>query len=527
MKKINPIYFPLLLGLCLALGIFAGAYLNFETPLDSPNTTNKKKEKLGRLIDYIDYEYVDAVNTDSIVDVTVNSILANLDPHSTYIPQSEYAEVSENMKGDFVGIGINFYRINDTITVIRPLDDSPSAKAGIKAGDRILYADNQALFSAQLSNDSLSKILKGKVNSSVLLKVQRKGSDSLLEIEVERDHIPIKSIDAAYMLGPQLGYIKINRFAENTFIEYQEASQKLIDLGAKNMVLDLRDNGGGFLKPAIQIADDFLKEDQLILFTKNKRDEVVKTMASDVGNFESAQVYVLINEHTASASEVIAGALQDHDIGTIIGRRSYGKGLVQREMELGDGSAVRLTVARYYTPTGRSIQKPYGDNNENYHLEYLNRYENGELKHKDSIQVNDSLRYTTPNGKVVYGGGGITPDVFIPKDTHVTKEKLTYMLRGGIMDRFVFNKLEKDRSAFTDLSKEEFIQSYELDEEWVREFISYLHQFNFDYRFGRYQELLKLYLKASMGEQLFNTQVKEQIINSQDPYIKRVERLAF
>jgi len=287
-------------------------------------------------------------------------------------------------------------------------------------------------------------------------------------------------------------------------------------------VLDLRDNGGGYIEQAIQIADEFLKKDKLILFTKNKNNSVKETFSTNDGKFENSKVYVLINENTASASEVIAGALQDNDVGTIIGRRSFGKGLVQREMDLGDGSAVRLTVARYYTPTGRSIQRPYVNGNRDYYNDYEKRYRNGELENRDSIHVNDSLKFTTPKGKIVYGGGGIIPDIFIPKDIDFNFESLKYMLRSGVMDRFIFSELEKDRLYYKSLSLEEFTENFKIADVMVEDYVAYLRSFNFDYKTGKYKVLLKRYLKATIAQQLFGSNAMEKIINQEDPMVKKV-----
>jgi len=516
-------YLPLIIGAACAFGVFIGASLDFSDSSEGLFTANAKKEKLNRLIDYIDYEYVDNVNTDSIVDVTVNSILEDLDPHSTYIPKQKYDALAENMKGDFVGIGISFYTLNDTIAVIKPLANGPSEKAGIKAGDRILYADGIELAQKTINTDSLSSLLKGKINTTVNLKIKRNGSEKLLDFKVKRGTIPIKSVDAAYMLNKKLGYIKVNRFAESTYKEFETAIESLIDQGAKELALDLRDNGGGYLDQAVKIADEFLSDKKLIVFTKNKSGEIKKTFATKKGRFENSKVFVLINENSASASEIVAGALQDNDVGTIVGRRSYGKGLVQREMNLGDGSAVRLTVARYYTPTGRSIQKPYDHgNNKEYFEEYLSRYSNGELQSRDSISVNDSLRYETPGGKVVYGGGGIIPDVFVAKDTDYEKESLNYMLKGGVMDRFIFNILEKDRNYFNNITQEEFNESELVTDETLQNYIDYLKEFNFDFRTKNYRYLLKKYLRATMAEQLFGTNAAQRIIGEDDKMIQKL-----
>ncbi|HNU59590.1 MAG TPA: S41 family peptidase, partial [Aquaticitalea sp.] len=332
-------YIPLIVGIAIAMGVFIGSKLNFKDTSDRLFTSNSKKDKLNRLIDYIDYEYVDHVNTDSIVDVTVNGILDNLDPHSTYIPKNALQRITENMKGDFVGIGVSFYTYHDTITVIRPVEGGPSAKAGIKGGDRIIMVDGDAVFGRSWSNDAIMAKLKGEKGTKVNLKVYRKATGELLDFSVKRSDIPIKSVDAAYMLTPELGYIKINRFAESTYKEFKTALDRLQEKGATKLALDLRDNPGGFLGIAEQIVDEFLEADKLILFTKNKSGKIEKSYATHRGDFEEGDVFVLINENSASASEIIAGALQDNDRGTIVGRRSYGKGLVQREMALGDGSA--------------------------------------------------------------------------------------------------------------------------------------------------------------------------------------------
>lgn len=532
MKAPTKKYFPLLLGLACALGVLLGAKLDFSDYSGGLLSSNAKKEKLSRLIDYIEYEYVDAVNTDSIVDVTVNGILKNLDPHSVYIPEEEYALLSESMKGDFVGIGVSFYNVNDTIAVIQALEGGPSERVGIQGGDRILYANGTPLFNQNISNDSLTHHLKGEENSKVVLKILRKGESQLLEFNVRRGKVPLKSVDAAYMLSDKLGYIKINRFAESTYKEFRESLKQLKKQGATELALDLRDNPGGYLSEATSIADEFLSEDKLILMTKNKSGAVDKTFATDDGVFEKGKVYVLLNENSASASEIVAGALQDNDQGTIIGRRSYGKGLVQREMALGDGSAVRLTIARYYTPTGRSIQKPYDQGNKVYFNDYVNRYKHGELVSADSIEVDDSLKYTTPGGKTVYGGGGIIPDVFIPKDTNLEKETLTLLLRRGFFDRFIFDILENNRNYYQSLDFES-LKQLPLEDKIVRELEAYAlnskrvypHQ-GFRLEIENYVPILKQYLKATMARQLFGTNEFEQIINDGDPAIEKLLTLS-
>lgn len=527
MKGKNKIYTPLLLSIACAAGLILGARLDFDSS-DELFSANPKKQKLNRLIDYIDYEYVDDVNTDSIVDVTVNKILENLDPHSVYIPKGEYERVTENMKGDFVGIGVSFYKVQDTIVVIKALEGGPSEKIGIRGGDRILYANGEKLFNREISDDSITTQLKGKANTKVTLKVLRKGIQDLLTFKLKRGKVPLKSVDASYMLTEDLGYIKIDRFSETTYEEFSQSIKDLKKQGAKQIALDLRSNPGGYLSEAINIADEFIKDDKLILFTKNKSGAIEETYAQREGEFENGKVFVLINENSASASEVVAGALQDNDVGTIVGRRSYGKGLVQREMELGDGSAVRLTIARYYTPTGRSIQKPYDNGNESYFNDYMRRYKNGELNNQDSIEVNDSLKYKTPGGRIVYGGGGIIPDIFVPKDTDSEKEKLTFLLRGGYMSRFVFDILEENREYYNAIPKKDFREEIVITEKMIRDFDDYLRKANLgvEKTSEERKPLLKKYLKAEIAQQLFGSNVFERYLNEDDRIIRKVIELS-
>jgi carboxyl-terminal processing protease len=370
--KFNSKYLPIVIGATFALGTVLGSRMN--APVDDQLLAkNYSKTKLNKLIDFINNEYVDSINTDSIVNLTVDNILSKLDPHSVYIPPTEQAEVAESMKGDFVGIGINFYMYKDSVAIIKPIENGPSAKAGIKSGDRILFAGKTKLFGRSLPSDSLFSKLKGKQGSEIELTVFRKSEQKKLKFKVKRDIIPIKSVDASIMLGNNTGYIKINRFAETTFDEFKTGLARLKQNGIESLVIDLRDNGGGYMEEAIAVADEFLKDKQLIVFTKNKNGTTEKTYATKAGSFETGKVYILINENSASASEILAGALQDNDRGIIVGRRSFGKGLVQREMDFNDGSAVRLTVARYYTPTGRSIQKPYKKGNEENQVSFMQK----------------------------------------------------------------------------------------------------------------------------------------------------------
>ena len=524
MKKKYRYLGPFIIAAVLALGIFVGGKLHFNDTPEKLFTTNSKKDKLNRLIDYIDYEYVDEIDTDSIVDVTVNNILEKLDPHSVYIPKREMEKVTENMKGDFVGIGINFYPYNDTIAVIRTIENGPSFLKGIKPGDRILKANNDTLYGKSYINDSVVQKLKGRKGSRVKLTVYRKSEDRIFTVNVKRDVVPIKSVTAFYMLTEDMGYIKINRFAESTFKEFKAALKELREQGAKKLTLDLRDNPGGYLGIAEQMADEFLEDGKLILFTKNKKGKVDKVYATDEGSFEDKPVYVLINERSASASEIIAGALQDNDIGTIVGRRSFGKGLVQREMELGDGSAVRLTVSRYYTPTGRSIQKSYNKGNRDYYKKFTERYHNGEMVSVDSIKVADSLKFMTPAGKIVYGGGGIIPDIFVPIGTN-EEEAIASMDSLDFISFFIFQHLEEDRTRYSEFSRAEFVSDFKVDDILFEKFVDYCVQRKLNMDFYDYEDSIKLYLKATIAEQLFSPNLYAKIKSSADPMLKQVLEL--
>src|SRR5699024_3820127 len=328
-----------------------GSFLNFSSAKEELLAPNSNKKKLERLIDYINYDYVDQINTDSIVDITIANILKDLDPHSTYIPKSSVQEAKEELEGDFIGVGIQFFKVKDSIAVIRTIEGGLSEKAGIEAGDRIVYIEKTPLFGKDLRTESLRENLLKTKDSLVNFKVKRKGEKELLDFKSAKNHIPLKSLDAAFLLTENLGYVKLNRFSKTTSAEFEKAVTEIKKQGGKDLVLDLRNNSGGYLKEAIKIADEFLEDEKLIVFTKDNQGKIKKTYATTKGNLEDAKVYVLIDQNSASASEVVAGALQDNDAATIIGRRSFGKGLVQREMDLGDGSVVRLTVARYYTPT--------------------------------------------------------------------------------------------------------------------------------------------------------------------------------
>lgn len=519
--KINSKYFAILIFAVLAFGILLGGWLNFPDQ-HTYLIKNNAKNKLGKIIDFIDHEYVDSLSTDSIIDKTIVNLLDQLDPHSVYIPPNRQAEFVENMKGDFVGIGVNFYMLNDSVAVVKTLENGPSAKAGIKPGDRILYADKVKLFGRKLPSDSLFSKFKGEAGSELTLTVYRKSEHKQLKFKIKRDVIPIKSVDAAILFNKYTAYIKINRFAEKTYTEFIKALTALKAKGAKSLVIDLRNNGGGYLDQAIYIADELLKDRQLIVFTKSKKGATKETFATKKGIFETGKVILLINENTASASEILAGAIQDNDRGTIVGRRSYGKGLVQREMDFEDGSAVRLTIARYYTPTGRSIQKTYSTGNADYYKETNSRFNNGELYFKDSIKAPNSSGYKTPNGRLVYGGGGIIPDIFVPVELEHGNGNSVNLLELGVLSHFVFEQLDKDRSTFDGLTFDQSMDKINGTDLYFNLFQKYILKYRMDLNIKKNKAIVKRYLAAEFAGQLFNESKYYEVLLQNDAMMKAV-----
>lgn len=510
----------MLFAAALAVGFLIGGYLNFSSPKGF--TTNSNRSKLNKLMELIENEYVDNVNADSIVDLTVNGILEKLDPHSVYIAKNEMEQVTQSMKGDFVGIGVNFYMYKDSVAIIKPIANGPSEKAGLKAGDRILFADNAKLYGRKLPSDSLFSKLKGEEGSKVNLTVYRSSEKRKFKVNVTRGVVPIKSVDIAAMLDKKTGYIKVNRFAETTYDEFHEGLMDLKKQGMTELIVDLRENGGGYMEIAAKIVDEFLKNNELIVKVKNKKGNIDKTLATEKGNFENGKLFVLINENSASASEILAGAIQDNDRGTIVGRRSFGKGLVQKEMPLGDGSAVRLTVARYYTPSGRSIQKPYDHGTDDYFSDFEKRFMSGELFAADSIKVADSLKFKTKKGRIVYGGGGIIPDIFVPIEGGHGDEALTMLMQSGIASYFVFEQLDKERQSFASLSFAQVMDRLNKTDVYFNNFRSYIATSGLILNLEGSKERVKRYLAAEFARQLFDDNKYYQLVLKEDPMVKRV-----
>lgn len=411
------ILLPLLLAIAVACGILIGKYLPGKDNSQQHSNIRSRNDKLNSILNIIESNYVDSVNRNDLVETAIPAILKKLDPHSVYIPAKDLARANEPLQGNFEGIGISFNMLTDTILVISTIPGGPSEKLGLLPGDKIIYVNDSLVAGKNIGDQRVMGMLKGPRGTVVKIKILRSGQKELIPFEITRDKIPIYSVDVDYMVNDNTGYIRINAFAMTTFDEFMRGLRELKDKGMTSLILDLRGNSGGIMEAAIQISDQFLKEGQLIVYTKGRAQPRNEARATGNGEFETGNLVVLIDEWSASASEILAGAIQDNDRGTIIGRRSFGKGLVQEPIPFADGSGMRLTIARYYTPTGRSIQKPYNKGFEKYYDDMNQRYIHGEFEVSNSIHFSDSLKFTTPGGRVVYGGGGIMPDKFVPVDT--------------------------------------------------------------------------------------------------------------
>lgn len=515
----NKTVYPFFFAIAIVVGIIIGSKFNFDQPSFSFISKGSQDAKIKRLLGYIKNSYVDEVDTDSLLDITITQMLMNLDPHSVYISKKEMQQNMESMKGNFVGIGVQFMMYQDTVTVIKAIHGGPSEKIGIRAGDRILTANNDTLYGKNLDSDLIMSKLKGTQNSSVEVLIYRKATKEKLKFSIERGSVDIKSVPVGYMLTHDMGYIKIDRFALTTYHEFKNELTQLQKKGMKALVLDVRGNPGGFMDMAIGIIDELLPDKKLIVYTKSKSGNIEKSFSTKKGSFENGETYVLIDENSASASEIIAGALQDNDRGTIVGRRSFGKGLVQEEMSLGDGSSVRLTTARYYTPTGRSIQKPYiAKSNGDYFHDFEDRISNGELVSKDSIKVVDSLKFKTPKGKIVYGGGGIIPDVFVPIDT--TSFISNYYFQG--LNDFAFEYVDKNRVKLNKLTLDQFMKTFDTDHKVLNDYLKGMSQFHVKERHRKY---IKLYLNAVIARYLYDDIGFYSVINQEDLMLKKVKLL--
>jgi len=454
---------PLVLCLGLAGGLLIG--MNLKGGGIGANT-GSDYQKMKEVFGLIENEYVDKAKSHELVEEAIEHILARLDPHSIYIPASDKTEANEDLQGNYEGIGIEFNIFHDTLTVVFPLSGGPSEAVGLKSGDKIIKVGDKNIAGIGLKNSDVFKLLKGPKGSEVKIEALR-GTKPPLSFTIIRDKIPQFSIDASYMISPEIGYIKVIRFSQTTYEEFKEALDKLKKAGMKKLVLDLQGNPGGYMNEATAMADEFLSEGKKIVYTDGQDERFNQDdNATEAGDFETGDLIVLVNEGSASASEILAGALQDNDRALIVGRRSFGKGLVQRPFDLSDGSELRLTISRYYTPSGRSIQKPYGEG-ENYSKEIAMRYTKGEFFHSDSIKFNDSLRYKTTSGRSVYGGGGIMPDYFVPLDTTMSSSYLNALYLSNSIFEYTFQYAERNKSNLEKMDLQDFIQNFMVTDEML------------------------------------------------------------
>lgn len=435
------IWLPLILAVTFAAGLSLGWFMN------RPEELTPGEKKLRELFAIISEDYVDPVDLDSLIERSIPGILANLDPHSAYISLADKA-MPDELDGSFSGIGIQFQLFNDTVCVVEAMSGGPAEKVGIMAGDRIVSVDGKNIASINISNEDVFKLLRGKKNTKVTLGIKRPGSPKVVNFTVKRGDIPVTSIDAAYMVSPTVGYVKINKFARNTYAEFLQSMTSLTNRGARDFIIDLRGNTGGYMEPAIMMVNEFLPARCKIVSTKGRHPQDNSVVISDgSGSFRNARVAVLTDENTASASEIFSGAIQDNDRGLIIGRRSFGKGLVQRPIQLKDGSEIRLTVQRYYTPSGRSIQKDYTPGrNDQYEYEIFERYRNGEMQSADSVKFDKKLLFKTATGRQVYGGGGIMPDIFMPNDTTAYTGYFVSAFNQGLFQKFAYEYCDLNRA---------------------------------------------------------------------------------
>lgn len=456
-KKIL-IWTPVFLACTLIIGIMLGINLQSRRQLSFLSKQSGNGNKIGVIMNLIESNYVDSVDSKKIIESAIPDILKQLDPHTIYIPAKEMQGVSEEMSGNFSGIGVQFSIQNDTIMVIDVVSGGPSQKLGIKAGDRIVTVNDTVMASKKITNDDVLKKLRGKKGTKVKVGIGRKGFAELLPFEITRGEIPINSVDVSYMVNNNVGFIKVGRFGEKTYDEFIDAIAKLEKKGAKQLIIDLRGNPGGYLGAVIKMVNEFLDKGELIVYTRGRTQPKRSFYADIKGNYLGKKVVVLVDEYSASASEIFAGAIQDNDRGTIIGRRTFGKGLVQEQIPFYDGSAIRLTVARYYTPSGRCIQKSYKNGLEDYYADITHRYMHGELEQKDSIHYSDTLKYYTRKKRVVYGGGGIMPDIFVPADTIGISGYYTKITQKGLVYQFAFDYADKNRNELGKLkSGKEFV----------------------------------------------------------------------
>ena len=515
--------------LSLALGALTLSPLGALSQDDM--TPQEAAQKFGTLMRYIGQLYVDSVSVEDLTERAMVKMLEDLDPHSVYFSAEELKEADEPLNGNFDGIGVQFNIFKDTIMVVSPISGGPSERLGIRAGDRIVEVDGENTAGIGITNRDVMKLLKGPKGTVVQVGIKREGESELLTFDITRDKIPIYSIDAAHMVDKKIGYIKVSRFAKTTMDEFRDAILSLQDQGMKDLILDLQGNGGGMLRTAIAMSDEFLSDDKLIVYTEGRAFEREDTFAQYKGLFEKGRLVVLIDEASASASEIVSGAVQDWDRGLVVGRRSFGKGLVQRPMRLPDGSAVRLTVQKYYTPAGRCIQKPYDEGVEAYRKEKFERYEKGEFMTLDSLDLPDSLMHKTRIlEREVYGGGGILPDLFVPLDTTLNSPTFSRILRKGLCSKYALAEVDAHRTAWETrhASEDDFVRDMAFSEEEIAAFKAYVVEEGVEVDeedWARSLPAIELRLKAFFGRNTYESKTFYRVIGGLNEALQEAIRV--
>ena len=505
MKNNNTRFIPFLLAICLIAGIAIGTFYANHFSGNKLGIINTSSNKLNALLRIIDDQYVDTVNMGELVEEAMPQILSELDPHSSYIPAKDLEAVNADLKGSFSGIGIQFTIQNDTIHVNSVIQGGPSEKVGLMAGDRIVEVDDSAFVGKIVTNSEALKRLKGEKGSKVKLGVYRPGEKDLLHFTVIRGNIPVKSIDAAYMINEKVGYIKVNKFGETTYPELLIALAKLNQKNCEGLIVDLRGNTGGYMAAAIQMVNEFLPNNRLIVYTQGRKSPREDYNSNGTGSNQKMPLVVLVDEGSASASEIFAGAIQDNDRGTIVGRRSFGKGLVQQPIEFSDGSAIRLTIARYYTPSGRCIQKPYEKGKESeYELDLLTRYEHGEFFSADSIKQDETEVYHTRLGRPVYGGGGIMPDIFVPQDTTGMTSYFRMAANRGLIIRYTFDYTDQNRSTLQKYDTPEKMEAYLKGQNLLNKFAAWAEKKGLKRRNNLMMKSRRLFEMSLYGNIIYN-----------------------
>jgi carboxyl-terminal processing protease len=516
---------PLILCIGLAAGVLIGAGL---TSKSGGSEVNQDVQKLREVLTLVKKEYVDETKTEGLVEDAIAHLLGQLDPHSAYISAKDRISANEDLKGNFEGIGIEFNIFHDTLTVITTLSGGPSEAVGLRSGDKIIKVDDKVIASTKLTNLDVQWYLKGPKGSEVKIEVLRKNKKEPITFTIIRDKIPQFSVDASYMVDNEIGYIKINRFSQTTYEEMMEAMVKLKKEGMKKLVLDLQGNPGGYMDQAISVADEFLPAGEKIVFTKGQETKYNENaMATEKGDFEKGDLIVLVNEGSASASEIVSGALQDNDRALVVGRRSFGKGLVQRPFDLNDGSEVRLTISRYYTPSGRSIQKPY-ENSEDYDKDITKRYKNGEFFTADSVKFNDSLKYKTLNGRTVYGGGGIMPDYFVPLDTTLTSRYFNELSYANVLREYAFNYGDQNGKALEQKGYKDYLQNFEVGDVMLNQVVELGKKNNIkpDLKdLNANKKLFQVYLKAEIARKVWGNSAFYPIFNETNEVLQQAIKL--